>query len=214
MEKKKLEILCTICARGGSKGVYSKNIKNINGRPLISYTIRQAKKAGVFSAIVVSTDSKKISNVAKKYGAHSWFLRPKKYASAIIMDLDTTSPLRDIRDITKSLAIFRASKYKNLVSISSSKKNPYFNMIEKKFDKKYDIVKKFKKKLTRRQDTPKVYDINASIYIWSRKSILNQKKIITSQTGAYLMPSERSIDIDSYLDWKIVEFLLKKKDDL
>ena len=131
MEKKKLEILCTICARGGSKGVYSKNIKNINGRPLISYTIRQAKKAGVFSAIVVSTDSKKISNVAKKYGAHSWFLRPKKYASDrsaklpaikhafqqsekyfkkkfdIIMDLDTTSPLRNIRDITKSLAIFR-----------------------------------------------------------------------------------------------------------
>ena len=130
------------------------------------------------------------------------------------MDLDATSPLRNIHDITKSLAIFRASKYKNLVSISSSKKNPYFNMIEKKFDKKYDIVKKFKKKLTRRQDTPKVYDINASIYIWSRKSILNQKKIITNQTGAYLMPSERSIDIDSYLDWKIVEFLLKKKDDL
>ena len=80
MEKKKLEILCTICARGGSKGVYSKNIKNINGRPLISYTIRQAIKAGVFSAIVVSM-IKKISNVAKKYGAYSWFLRPKKYAS-------------------------------------------------------------------------------------------------------------------------------------
>ena len=101
----------------------------------------------------------------------------------IIMDLDATSPLRNIHDITKSLAIFRASKYKNLVSISSSKKNPYFNMIEKKFDKKYDIVKKFKKKLTRRQDTQKVYDINASIYIWSRKSILNQKKLSLIRLG-------------------------------
>lgn len=234
MEKNKLNILCTICARGGSKGITLKNIKKINGKPLISYSINQAKKSGIFSAVVVSTDSKAIASVAKKYGAHCWFLRPKKLASDFsaklpaikhafklsekyfhkkfdcIVDLDATSPLRNIEDIRQSIKVFKSLKCQNLISVSPSKKNPYFNMVEKKKTKKFEIVKKFKRKLDRRQDAPKVYDVNASIYIWSRKSILTQEKIINKHTGIYMMPSERSIDIDSILDWKIVEFLLKK----
>ena len=82
-------------------------------------------------------------------------------------------------------------------------------MVEKR-KKKFEIVKKFKRQFVRRQDAPKVYDVNASIYIWSRKSILTQEKIINKHTGIYMMPPERSIDIDTILDLKIVEFLLKK----
>ena len=84
-------------------------------------------------------------------------------------------------------------------------------MIEKKNKKSFRLVKKLNKSVIRRQDAPKVYDVNASIYIWSRKSILNQKQIINQKTGTYLMPEERSIDIDSKFDWTLVQYLLKKK---
>ena len=76
-----MPIICTICARGGSKGLSDKALRKINNRPLISFTIRQAIKANVFDEVVVSTDSKKIQEVAKKYGAKSWFLRPKKFSN-------------------------------------------------------------------------------------------------------------------------------------
>lgn len=232
--EKKLNILCTICARGGSKGVPHKNIKKINRYPLIYYSITQAKKTRLFDKIVVSTDSKKISSISRKFGAHCWFLRPKKLSSDksaklpairhafkisenyfkkkfdIIVDLDATSPLRNSSDIIKSVKIFNSGKFDNLVSISASKKNPYFNMIEKRKNY-YTMVKTAKTKTVRRQDAPQVFDMNASIYIWSRKSILNAKKIINKNTGTYLMPEARSIDIDSEFDWKIVEYLLKRK---
>ena len=73
-----MKILCTICARGGSKGVKNKNIKLINKKPLISYTIKQAKKSKLFDKIVVSTDSKNIQKCAQKFGAESWFFETKK----------------------------------------------------------------------------------------------------------------------------------------
>ena len=233
--KKKINILCTICVRGGSKGILNKNIKKMHGQPLLWYSIAQAKKTKLFDQIVVSTDSKKISNIAKQCGANSWFLRSKKLSDDkadklsaikhafilsekhfkkkfdIIIDLDATSPLRTPQDIKSSLKIFRSSKFDNLVSISLSKKNPYFNMIEKKNKKSFRLVKELNKSVIRRQDAPKVYDVNASIYIWSRKSILNQKQIINKKTGTYLMPEERSIDIDSKFDWTLVQYLLKKK---
>ena len=92
----------------------------------------------------------------------------------------------------------------------NQKKNPYFNMIEIK-NNKVQIVKKLKKNIYRRQDAPKTYDCNASIYIWKRKSLINFKSFYTNKTVFYEMPESRSIDIDSELDFKLVEFLLKEK---
>mgnify|MGYP001399225302 CR=1 FL=1 len=230
-----MNVLCTICARGGSKGVKNKNIKNINGKPLISYSINQALKSNIFNEIVVSTDSRQISKISKKFKAESWFLRPKNLSNdksekiyAIrhalitsekyfnkkydyIVDLDASSPLRSIEDIKKSFKKFINTNSSNLVTLCESRKNPYFNMIEIKKNvlKK---VKKLKKKVVRRQDAPKVYEMNASIYIWSRKTLLSDMKIINNRTSYYIMPYNRSIDIDNIDDFNYVNHLMKRND--
>tara|TARA_Y100001970_G_scaffold250206_1_gene321702 strand:+ start:21642 stop:22343 length:702 start_codon:yes stop_codon:yes gene_type:complete len=229
-----MSVLCTICARGGSKGVPKKNFKEIAGKPLIAHSIEQAKESNLFEKIVVSTDSVDIQNISKEFGAESWFLRPKELSidsapklPAIrhlfiesekkfrtefeyIVDLDASSPLRSIQDITNSFNIFLDSGFENLVSVTESRRNPYFNMIE--MDKGVvKLSKEISPRPTSRQEVPDVYDMNASIYIWKRSSLLNDNHIINSQTGIYMMPEERSYDIDSQLDWQIVEMIMEKK---
>ena len=227
-------ILCTICMRSGSRGVKNKNMKLINGKPLMYYTIKQAVKSKIFDHIVVSTNSRKILKCAKSYGANGWFLRPKKLSSDssskvavvkhallesekhynkkfnFIVDLDVTSPLRSITDIIKAFKFFIRKKSDILITGSRSKKNPYHNIVEI-VNKKLKKVGRSKRNIFRRQDPPKTYDLNASIYIWKRKSLINQKPSPSSKTVFYEMPECRSIDIDSELDFKLVEFLLKKK---
>ena len=225
--------------RSGSQGVRNKNMKLINGKPLMYYTIKQAIKSKLFDNIVVSTDSKKILTKAKSYGAEGWFMRPKRLASSTcskipvikhalreaekfyskkfkyIIDLDVTSPLRSTKDIINAYKTFIKNKGDVLVSVTKSKKNPYFNMVEI-IKKKVKNVKIVKKKIFRRQDAPITYDMNASIYIWNRNNLMHSKSVIlekatTSKTVFYEMPGIRSIDIDSKLDFEIVEFLLKKR---
>jgi len=229
--------LCTISMRGGSKGVKNKNLRLVNGKPLMYFTIKQAIKSKIFDHIVVSTDSKKILKIAKSYGAEGWFLRPKKMALdkspkipavkhaliqaekyynkkfEFIVELDATSPLRKVKDIINAYKFFIKKKANILVTGSKSKKNPYFNMvdvIDKKKMRGLKRIKKLKKNIFRRQDAPQVYDCNASIYIWNRKSLMNFKSFMNKKTVLYEMPESRSIDIDSKLDLQIVEFLLRK----
>ena len=231
--------------RSGSKGLKGKNIKLINGKPLMYYTIKQAIKSKIFDNIVVSTDSKKILARAKSYGAEGWFIRPKRLANStcskilvikhalkesekfynkkfkFIVDLDVTSPLRTSKDIISAYKNFIKKRGDVLVTGTKSKKNPYFNVVEM-VNNKVKKVKKLKKKIFRRQDAPVTYDMNASIYIYRRKVLVNSK--VNSRTvidalehGSkdkailYEMPISRSIDIDSEYDFRLVEFLLKNQ---
>ncbi len=243
-----MNVICTICARGNSKGVINKALKKINGVPLIGITIRQAIKSKMFNEVVVSTDSPKIQTIAKKFGAKSWFLRPKylsnDYSSKILAirdaftrseiyfnkkfdictDLDITSPLRNINDIKSSIKYFKKKKkLQNLFSVCEARRNPYFNMIELKRKNQVSIIKKIKKKknnssalsktwssFNRRQSCPKIYDMNASIYIWKRSRLLKSNRLFSSNTGIYVMPQNRSIDIDSYFDLFLVKQILKR----
>ena len=151
-----MSILCVICARGGSTGIKNKALVKINGKPLISYTIKQAFKAKIFDEVIVTTDSLKIQKIAKFYGAKSWFLRPKNISKGnsskllairhafieaeryfkkkfnICFDLDLTSPLRNIEDIKNALNKFKKGNFNNMFSVTEAKKNPYFNMVEKR----------------------------------------------------------------------------------
>ena len=188
-----MNILCTVCARGGSKGIKNKNIKKLFNKPLILHTLLQAKKSRIFDKIIVSTDSNKIINISKRKVDYI-VKRPKKLSTAkaskifaikhaltqaeknfkknfdIVIDLDATSPLRNIDDIIKAKNKFVRNKYENLISVCHSRKNPYFNIVEKT-KKGLKLVRETKKNYVRRQDAPDVYDINASIYIWKRAAL-------------------------------------------
>lgn len=229
-------ILCTICARGGSKGVKNKNIKELHGKPLIAYTIEQAKASRLFEHIVISTDSDDIANVAKEYGAEVFFKRSDEMASDTagkldvirdafvrseeyyqkqfdyLVDLDATAPLRSVEDIINSFNQLKENNNDNLITAMPSRRSPYFNLVEQDKNGKVYLSKKLDSAVVRRQDAPKSYDMNASIYIWKRDVILNEKSLFLENTGLYVMPEERSIDIDNELDFEFVEFLMRRND--
>ncbi len=228
-----MRVLCTICARGGSKGVKNKNLKKFLGKPLIYYTISQAKKINRFTKIVCSSDSKNILNIAKKNKVDYALLRPKflsndkveklkaikhclinsekffKLKFDFIVDLDVTAPLRSIKDINKIISLISSkNNAHNILSLTPSRKNPYFNMVEIKRNNKLEIVKKISKKIHSRQKAPKVYEINAGIYAWKRKSLIKSCDLINKNTHYFIVPNSRSLDIDTPDDFKIVKSLL------
>ncbi len=227
------KILCTICVRKGSKGLKNKNIKLINNQPLFLITLKQALKSKLFNTITVNSDSNFVKKIANNQNV--FFLQRKKRLSGdniskidvikdslletekqyqcnfdTIVDLDVTSPLRNLSDISNAINFFFKSKYKNIVSGSIAKKNPFFNqVIIKKNNVK--IVCKNKRKIHSRQQSPKVFDLNASIYIWKRENLIKSVNLINKYTGLFKMKPEKSFDIDSELDLKIVKFILKNK---
>ena len=227
-------LLITICARGGSKGVKGKNIRKLAGKPLIYYTIKQAKEWGKAKRVVVSTDSEEIAAAAKKSGAYVPFLRPLKFASDtagkiaairhalksceriyrekydLVMDLDVTSPIRKIEDLENAYKLFLKRRPETLFSVVEAHRNPYFNMVEEDKDRKVVLSKNGN--FSRRQDAPKVYDLNASIYIYARSYILNKKNqsAISNNSILYIMDGISRTDIDSELDFRFVEFLVKE----
>lgn len=230
------KILCIICARGGSKRLKNKNFKKLLGKPLIYHTIKQAIASKIFDKIIFSTDSNKLKKMAVKFGAEAWFKRPKilssdraakmpvirhavlasekkfKYKFDYICDLDVTSPLRKVDDIKNAFKKFKSSKKDMLISGNKARKNPYFNMIQKNKKNLIKLVIKPKKFYVRTQDAPVVYDLNASIYFWKRKACFMQKGPFCKKTFFYEMPFNRSIDIDSLSDFKMVEFFAKNND--
>ena len=227
-------ILCTICMRSGSKGIRNKNLLKIGNKDLMSFTIKQAADSRLFSNIIVSTDSTKILTKAKRYGASGWFLRPKKLSRDktgkiivikhalqmaeiffnktfdYIVDLDVTSPLRKINDIKKSLKLIKRKDGENLISGSVSRRSPYFNMVTVNKNHVRKVINS-KKQINRRQAAPKTFDLNASIYIWKRKTLLTKKTLFNKKTVFFEMPPERSIDIDNHFDLKVVQSLKKNE---
>ena len=225
--------LCTICVRSGSKGVPGKNVKLMNSKPLLQYTVEQAIGSGIFDEIVVSTDSQKIIKLVKSLGLNPWFIRPnnlskdttpkipvirhalveaEKYFNCnfdIIFDLDVTSPLRKISDIHNAFSKFNNDNSDILITASHARKNPYFNMVELR-DNKVRLVKDRSKLIGSRQEAPIVFDMNASIYIWKRNILMSSNNLFRDNTSLYVMPEERSFDIDSKMDWNIVEAIMRK----
>jgi CMP-N-acetylneuraminic acid synthetase len=234
---KDLKLICIICARGGSKGVPGKNIRLLLGKPLIAYTIEQALDSKLFEHVVVSTDSSEIANIAIQYGAEVPFLRPKEISDDkspkwpaikytlleyekitgecydIVVDLDPTSPLRNVDDIYNSIQLLTEKDASNVITAMPARRSPYFNLVEVYDNKGVNLSKPMHNSITCRQDSPECFDMNASIYVWSRKSILHNENnsVFFDRTELYVMPEERSVDIDSELDFKFVEFLMSSK---
>ncbi len=228
-----MNILLTVAARGGSKGIKGKNIKDFFGHPLIAYTIDVAIKWKKATRVIVSTDSEKIANISRCYGAEIPFIRPASLAQDdtpklevlkhalnffeqngehfdILIDLDATAPFRDVEDLNNALEIFLRSNASSLISVTYARKNPYFNMVEIDENGFAHISKKPPKPVYSRQRAPVVYELNASIYIYRVPDIFSMDTAISDKTVVYVMPQEKSIDIDSQMDWKFAEFLVKE----
>lgn len=232
-----MKILATILARGGSKGVKNKNIRNLLGKPLIAHTIEQLKSWGKFDTLIVSTDSTAIAEVALQYGADVPFMRNPELASDTaskidglrdalirceklynrtfdaILDLDTTAPVRKISDIDSLVNDFKKHTPDCIFSVVAAHKNPYFNMVETNPDGTVALCKKLPSGVVRRQDAPKVFDMNASMYIYKRDFLLNPatKMCYDGITRAYEMNELSAFDIDREIDFKFVEMILKEK---
>lgn len=235
-----MNILITILARGGSKGIPGKNVKIINGKPLIAYTINCAKQfkenmSGICEVdIELSTDSENIRNVAAKYGLRTDYVRPdylasdtagkvdaiydvfcyaeKKYDRKYnyIIDLDCTSPLRTQKDLQTALTSLQADPQALIIySVSEPARNPYFNMVEQQANGYYDVVKKLDTQYTSRQTAPKVYDLNASFYIYTRRLFeLGYRTTDTDRSLVYLM-DHLCFDLDNPIDFEFMSYLME-----
>ena len=228
--------LCTICARGGSKGVPGKNVRLIAGKPLIAHSIAQARATGLFELVSVSSDSAEILEVSKAWGADLVIERPADMASDtaakapairhamleterrtgtqfdLLVDLDATSPLRIPDDIKACVDMLERLGHGNVVTAALARRSPYFNMLEVDADGIARLSKPLPKNLVRRQDAPACYDMNASIYAWWREPFVSAPYVLDDDTHLYVMPPERSHDIDEALDFVFVEFLLKQRE--
>ena len=230
-----MEVLVTICARKGSEGLREKNIKKINGKPLICWTVGQALSWGREKDIAISTDIEEVKERYKTDETVNIVTRPTKLAQSnvakmlaikdcvtqmekrrkvkyqTIVDLDVCNPLRKDDDITKAFDQFRRQRPKTLFSVTRSFRNPYFNMVEAN-----NGIKRCKPKpdgAYRRQDVPYVYDMNNSIFIYDRNWLMSDEKNdpISERTEIFVMEDWQRFDIDDATDFAIVEFLLKQK---
>jgi CMP-N,N'-diacetyllegionaminic acid synthase len=227
-----MNTVITICARGGSQGLPGKNLRPLLGKPLIAWTIEQARDCRLAQGIFVSTDDDEIASVAKSFGATVPFLRPAELATASapklpviqhlvgwieshhmpvgrIIDLDPTSPLRDVADI-RACAELLDEETDVVITGYESDKNPYFNMVEKLPSGFYERVCAPTAEVAGRQLAPTVYAMNASIYAWHRRTLASSLWAFP-RIRLHQMPRERSIDIDHAIDFELVELLMRKK---
>lgn len=223
--------IAIIPARGGSKGIYKKNIRLFAGEPLIAYTIIEAFKSKRLDRVIVSTDDDEICKISKRYGAEV-IKRPKNLAkddtptidvifhlidillqqydhSTIIVLLQPTSPLRTVNDISNCIELFLKKECESVIGVCESTHPPQWSLkIEGEFLKSVVNNDSFK---MRRQDLHKSYYPNGAIYIASIETLIKYKGFYCQHTLPYIMPKERSIDIDDNFDWDLAEFLIKKR---
>ncbi|ACV47584.1 MULTISPECIES: acylneuraminate cytidylyltransferase family protein [Halomicrobium] len=226
--------LVTICARGGSKGVPDKNVRDLDGQPLITHTIRQAKQWDRTTDLVVSTDSDGISMVAEDAGARVPFRRPDELATDeaaklpviqhaheqmesitgrtydYVVDLDATAPLRLVADIENCFQRVHGTEATNAYTVTEADKNPYFNMVELDENGYASLSKSLDDEVVRRQDAPSVYEMNASVYTYERSYLADADSTHGDRTGVAEMPPERSVDIDRPIDFALVKFLVEE----
>ena len=229
------KVLGIIPARGGSKGLPGKNIKCLNGIPLLAYTIQAAQNSKYIDSIVVSTDSESIAEVSKQYGVAVPFLRPAKLATdespscdAIIHVFDKvkdienqiydlfillqpTSPFRSAKHIDESIEKYDSEALlTSLVSISKVSKSPYWMKIINENGHLINLLKE-ETTATRRQDLPEVYVMNGAIYISETERYKKLKNFDSTRMGYYLMDEQSSLDIDTIKDFNWAEMLIKEE---
>lgn len=227
---KKQKVLAVIPARGGSKGIKNKNVVSLCGKPLLAYTLGAACGSRYIDKTVVSTDSHRIAEVARNYGGEVPFFRPKKLAGDesksvdaiihainffknqnesydLLVLLQPTAPLRRSDDIDRALEIFIENGEKPLASVSEVEDHP---ILVRRIDDKGELVTLLGTGSTvRRQDMPAFYRVNGCIYI-NRIEEIGKNTSFNDNKIPYIMPRERSVDIDEMKDFLVAEYYMSK----
>lgn len=223
-----------IPARGGSKGISDKNIASVAGLPLIAWTIAEARAARSLSRIIVTTDSQKIAEIARQYGAETPFLRPAELARddtpgiapilhavrwldehegrcpAYAMILQPTSPLRTSEDIESSIQLARQHSADGVVSVSPATKHPYW-MKRVLDDGRMVNFLLLEGSYSSRQCLPPAYSPNGAIYLVRREVLLEQETLFSERTYAHIMPEDRSLDVDTPWDLYVADLILRDR---
>ena len=226
-----MESLIVIPARGGSKGIPRKNIKELCGRPLIHYTLDTALNLTGPENICVTSDDEEIISVVEKYGINVPFRRPSELSTDAASQFDVvrhafkyytsrgktfdnivllqpTSPLRDVSAIKEEISLY-SSDVDMVVSVMETPANPYFVLFEE--DEKGFLVKSKKGKFSHRQDCPKVWQFNGSCYVINPDSLMKFNSFTEfGRIIKYVMPAMMSVDIDDELEWDFCEYLINK----
>lgn len=235
------KILCVIGARGGSQGVPGKNIRPLLGKPVIAWAIQKALAVPGIDRVVVSTDSEKIAEVARAAGADVPFIRPPALASAdsgkfqvwqhalesceqivrvgydLYVDIDCTNPLIETNDIAGAIDRFRTLQREGrdpdaVFTVSEARRNPYFNLVEPDAEGALKMSKHLGEgTVLARQRAPAVFEHVAGTYVLDTRYVKSAGHLLEGRAFGYQIPSERAFDIDSELDFTIIEFLLKRQ---
>lgn len=221
-------VLAIIPARGGSKGVPRKNVLNLGDKPLIAWTIEEAKKSKYIDKLILSSDDQEIINVAEKYGCEVPFVRPVElaqddtpgiapvlHALGILPDYDyvvllqPTSPFRSVDDIDAAIEKSYVNEGASVVSVTEANENPYW-MYKLGYNGSLMSLMETENIPQRRQDAPKAYVLNGAIFVSTVQNLNRKKTFLTKRTLGYILDSEKSIDIDTKLDVIVCEALIKK----
>jgi N-acylneuraminate cytidylyltransferase/CMP-N,N'-diacetyllegionaminic acid synthase len=227
-----MKTLAIIPARGGSKGIPDKNIRTLGGKPLIAWTIKAALEAGGIDRVIVSTDSQKILGVAQVYGAETPFVRPQEialdntpgvvpiihaaqwmidhdgYLPDYVVCLQPTSPFRSHLDIDQAIQLLKSTEAESVVSITRLDHNPNWML---KMDKEGRLVNFIAggTSVNTRQEMEPVYELNGAIYLIRTDILLKRKTFFVDEVYGYIMPKERSIDIDTPWDFYLADLVAK-----
>lgn len=228
-----MKIVTLITARGSSKGLPRKNVLPLAGKPLIAWTIEAALKSRRLNRVIVSTDDEEIAQVARQWGADVPFLRPAELAQdasphidvvnhaiqwleenekqfpEYVMLLQPTSPFRTAQDIDQAIEIAKTHQAVAVVSVCEASEHPFLSKKISPDGTLDDFVVLNRAAYLRRQDLPPAYALNGAIYLNRRESLLCDQTFLPYGTLAYVMPTERSLDIDTPWEWHLAELILK-----
>lgn len=235
MQDRKPLVYAWIFARGGSKGLPRKNIRLLNGKPLIAYAIETGLQSALIDKVFVSTDDPEIAGVARSYGAEVPFIRPESLAADhvperlawrhaaewvdesglprmdIMVSLPPTAPLRTVEEVNCGIERFMEGGWDTVIAVSPSNRHPSFNVVNMDVDKSVHLVKPLDNKSSRRQDFAPVYDIATAFYITSPDFVRRTDSFWEGRVGAVEIPAAHAVDIDDELDFDFAEFLMQKK---
>ena len=223
-----MTLLALISARGGSKGIPRKNIRPFSGKPLLQWSIDAALASACVDQVVVSTDDPEIAQVARACGAEVPFLRPAELATDTapgiapvlhaleqlpevndVLLLQPTSPMRTSADIEAIVALRQQAGRESAVSLTPSAKHPAW-MYRLNNGQLLESLLQLDQAHCRQQLST-AYVLNGALYLATRSFLLREQAFIAADTVGFVMPAERSVDIDTPLDWQWAEFLMEKQ---